>query len=71
MMRQFLYMLKLNSGELHFVEAIGPEEAAAKLGLRLDNVKRHMPVKALLTEEEKAAMQQRFLELRKKKEMEG
>lgn len=64
MKRKFLYYLKLRDGMLVYAEGHDPEEAFAAAGVTAAQVKRHMPVKALLTEEELEKARKRFDQLR-------
>lgn len=70
MARRFLYYLKLRTGELVHVEGLDADDAIRAAGLTADKVKRHMPVKALLTAEEIARRDERLAKLRAKKEQE-
>lgn len=69
MKRKFVYYLKLLDGRLLHAEGADPAEAARAAGVKLAEVKRHMPVDVVLTEEEIAARAQRFKMLRKKAEL--
>jgi len=60
----FLYYLKLWDGQLLHAEGCDPEEAAAAAGVAFAKVKRHMPVKKILTPEERAAQAAKFEALR-------
>lgn len=70
MARRFLYYLKLHDGELLHAEGLDPEDAMRSAGVTADKVKRHMPVKALLSPEEIAKRDERLAKLRAKKEQE-
>jgi len=70
MARKFLYYLKLHNSELLHAEGHNVTEACQAAGVKLSEVKRHMPVKALLSEEELAARAKRFDLLRQRKQKE-
>jgi hypothetical protein len=62
--RRFEYYLKLKDGRLLHVEGTSAEDAARAAGVKLADVKRHMPVRALLTQAEIEARAKRFAALR-------
>lgn len=68
MKRRYRYMMKLYDGRLLFAEGEEWEDAAKSLGLELSDVKRIMPVEAILTPEEKAKRDERLAKLRARKE---
>ena len=63
-MRRFEYYLKLKDGRLLHAQGTSAEEAARAAGVKLAEVKRHMPVRALLTQAEIEARAKRFAALR-------
>jgi len=65
-MRKFVYYLKLWDGQLLHAEGCSVEEAAQAAGVSMEEVKRHMPVRALLTQAELDARSKRFAALRAK-----
>lgn len=65
--RRFLYYLKMRNGRLIHAEGESAEDAAIAAGVKLRDVKRHMPVKALLTVEELRKRAERFEMLRNRK----
>jgi len=64
--RKYCYYLKLWDGRLLHAEGCSAEDAARAAGVKLAEVKRHMPVRALLTPAEIEARAKRFAELRKR-----
>lgn len=65
--RKFRYHFRLHKGgPLRYGEGATVEEAARDAGVTMAQVKRHMPVEALLTAEEKERRQQRFEMLRRR-----
>jgi len=62
--RKYRYYLKLHNGQLLYGEGRDAAEATRDAGVTLAEVKRHMPVEALLTPEEIAARIARFAALR-------
>lgn len=68
MERRFKYMLKLWDGRLEFGEGASWEEAAKGLGIKLSEVKRSMPIKAIKTEEEIEASRVRVKKMLEKME---
>lgn len=65
--RKFRYHFRLHKGgPLRYGEGATVEEAARDAGVTMAQVKRHMPVEALLTPEERERRQQRFEMLRRR-----
>jgi hypothetical protein len=64
--RKFEYYLKLKDGRLLHAQGTSVEEAARAAGVSMAGVKRHMPVRALLTPAEIEARAKRFAALRAK-----
>lgn len=64
--RKFLYYLKMRDGRLLHAEGESAEDAARAAGVEIAQVKRHMPVEALLTDEEIQKRAERFEMLRRK-----
>ena len=65
--RQFKYYLKCHDGRLLYAEGPSVQEAAKAAGVSLSDIKRHMPVKSILTEAEKAEQAKKFKALKEKK----
>jgi len=65
--RKFNYYLKCHDGRLLYAEGACIEEAVQAAGVSLNDVKRHMPVEKILTEEEKAERVKKFQALKEKK----
>jgi len=66
--RRFIYYLKLVNGELIHAEGENWEAAARAAEVSPSAVRRHMPVKLVLTEEERQAQRERLEKLRKGKQ---
>jgi len=67
MTRQFKYYLKCYDGRLLYAEGPSIQDAAKAAGVELSEIKRHMPVKSILTEAEKAEQAKKFKALKEKK----
>jgi hypothetical protein len=65
--RQFKYSLKCHDGRLLYAVGSSVEEAAEAAGITLYDIKRHMPIAAIPTEEEKAERAKKFQALKEKK----
>jgi hypothetical protein len=66
-MREFIYYLKLHNGKLLHSKGSSLETAARRARVKLSAIKRHMPVKAILTKEERLARAKKFLQLRQRR----
>jgi hypothetical protein len=65
--RRFVYYLKMQDGRLLHAEGESVEEAARAAGVKLADVKRHMPVRAIPTEAEREATARRIAEMKARK----
>lgn len=64
--RVFKYYIKCWDGRLLYAEGSTIEEAAKVAGVTMYDIKRHMPVAAIPTEEEKAERAKKFQALKEK-----
>ena len=64
--RKFRYYLKLFDGRLLYGDGTDVAEACRSARVRLAQVRRHMPIKAILTDEERKQRAAKFDALRKR-----
>ena len=64
--RKFRYYLKMADGRLLYAEGADVTEACRRARVKLENVRRHMPVKSILTDDEIKARRAKFDALRRK-----
>lgn len=64
--RKFRYYLKLFDGRLLYGDGTDVAEACRRAHVKLENVRRHMPIKSILTDDEIKARRAKFDALRRK-----